>query len=502
MEAAVSNLEHISLEEAVQLGAVDSDFYGRFFFPKTVRQKSPEFHPDMDRILDDPNNRYVSFSIFRDGAKTTKVRLFLSKRVGYAISHTIMVVGKSQDHAKRTVKWLMKQVEFNRLWASTFNLRKGSKWTPEECEIYHGTDEYPITIIAVGITGSVRGVNIDDWRPDLIILDDPCDEENTATPEARQKMEDLVFGALQKSLSPATESPEATMVLMQTPLIAGDLLDVTLKDPQWASLVISCFKPDGTSSWESRYPTKTLLEDKEAHIRRNQLSLWMREKEVTIISRELAAFRAEWLKYYNIAPDGGLIYIGIDPTPPPKDTASAAIAVNKKLDDAVIMVIKYHGGNIYVLDYYITKSPDPAEFLSNFFRLAFMYNPFMVGIETTLHQRILKWELDREMLNRQAWYTVISVEDKRNKETRILQTVNRYASNGLVHVKPEHTEFIDQYSVYQALVPKQRDDILDAFTIALDLINPALEGVIIEGEFRDMTDESNIPALEDWRGAP
>lgn len=493
--------EQISLREVVDLAAVDGDFYAHTFFPKTVRQKSPPFHHDMDRLLDDTNNRFVSFSIFRDGAKTTKLRIFCSKRIAYGISHTILFVGKSQDHAKRSVKWLMRQVEYNRFWATTFGLRKGNKWTPEECEIWHDTDDYPITILAVGITGSIRGVNIDDYRPDLIILDDPCDEENTATPEARQKMEDLVFGALGKSLSPASESPAAMMCLAQTPLVEGDLLDVTLSDPQWASMKISCFNERGESSWPTRYPTKTLQADKEAHIARNQLSLWMREMEVTIISRELSAFKREWLQPYTVEPDGGLVYIGIDPTPPPKD-ANAAVAVNRKLDDAVIMVIKFHGGNVYVLDYYIAKSPDPGEFLSEFFRLAFTYRPFMVGIETTMHQRTLKWELDRQMLQRQQFYTVIPVEDKRKKETRILQAVSRYASNGLIYVKPTQTEFIEQYSRYQAMIPRQRDDILDAFTIALDLINPALEGVMIEGDFTHLTDESNIPELDDWRSAP
>ena len=52
------------------------------------------------------------------------------------------------------------------------------------------------------------------------------------------------------------------------------------------------------------------------------------------------------------------------------------------------------------------------------------------------------------------------------------------------------------------MIPRQKDDILDALTIALDLINPGLEGVTIEGDFTVLTDESNIPELEDWRGAP
>jgi hypothetical protein len=153
------------------------------------------------------------------------------------------------------------------------------------------------------------------------------------------------------------------------------------------------------------------------------------------------------------------------------------------------------------MDYHIAKSPDPGEFLAEFFKIAIIHRPFMVGIETTMHQRVLKWELDQAMFRRQQYYTVIPVEDKRKKEIRILQTVSRYASNRRIYVKKEHTEFIQQYGQYQSMVPRQRDDILDAFTIALDLVNPAMEGVTIEGDY-SVVDESNIPALEDWRGAP
>src|SRR4030066_1381637 len=206
---------NIAMAELVTLAAMDSELYARVFFPKTVRQTSPPFHREMDAVLDD-DSRLVAFMIFRDGAKTTKVRLFNSKRIAYGISRTIVVVGKSQDHARRTIEWLMRAVEFNSTWVQTFGLRKGTKWTSEEIEIFHGIDEVPIRVIALGITGSTRGINVDDYRPDLIIIDDPCDEENTATPEQREKTSERVFGALAKSLSPATECPDAKMALLQT----------------------------------------------------------------------------------------------------------------------------------------------------------------------------------------------------------------------------------------------------------------------------------------------
>jgi len=493
--------EEVGLEELVGLCAVDGNLYARTFFPQTARQNSPLFHREMDEILENPLNRFVGFEVFRGGAKTTKLRLFCSKRIAYGISHTIVFIGKSQDHAVKSVHWLKVQIEHNKLWAQTFNLRKGAKWTDSEIEIIHGTDEYPIRIIALGITGSVRGINVDDYRPDLIILDDPSDEENTATAEARNKISDLVFGALSKSLAPVSEAPDATMALAQTVLVKGDLIDSIMTDKQWASVRYSCFNDKGESAWPDRWTTEELLADKQAHVDRNQLSLWLREMECQLVTQENSAFLLSWLEYWDVLPPGGITYIGIDPTPPPKE-GNALKQVNMKLDDAVIMVIKYQGGKVYMADYYACKSPDPEEFVNKIFEMVFKWNPMMVGVETTLFQRMLKWYLEKEMLRRRSFFTLVPIEDKRKKETRIVQTVTRYASNSQLVVHRTHGEFIDQYSMFQAQATRQHDDFLDALTIAIDLINPGLEGATLEGDFTDITDESNIPEIEEWRGAP
>lgn len=494
--------EEVSVSELIELCAVDSALYASTFFPRTARQRSPKFHAEMDVVLEDPKNRFVAFKVFRGGAKTSKFRLFMSKRIAYGISHTIVIIGKSQDHAIKSVEWLMTQIEYNKRWADTFQLRRGKKWTSNEVEIIHGTDDYPIRVMALGITGSIRGINVDDYRPDLILLDDPCDEENTATFEQRDKISKLVFGALAKTLAPESEAPDATMALAQTPLDSDDLIENAMKDKQWASVKISCFNEAMKSVWEERWTTEVLLADKQAHIDRNQLSLWLREMECEVVTEESAAFRLEWLKYWEVLPEGGITYLSIDPTPPPKD-GNALKQINKKLDNAVIMAIKLYNGKVYLVDYYLTKSPNPEEFVNKFFEMAMEHRPMLTGVETTLFQRMLKWYIDKEMQRRQQFFTIMPIEDKRKKETRIIQGISRYASNGNLLVnKKLHPEFIEEYSKLQSGVTGQRDDMLDALTIGLDLINPALEGVVMEGDYTVVEDESNIPDQLDWRTAP
>ena len=492
-----SSKTEVTIQEAVKLGAADPEFFGRFFFPKTCRQPSPQFHRELDAALDDTEHRYVSAMIFRGGAKTSRLRLYVAKRIAYGISRTILFVGKSQEHAIKSLEWLQTAVEYNKLYAGTFGLRKGKKWTGTEIDIYHGTDEVPIRVIALGITGSVRGVNVDDYRPDLIVVDDPADEENTGTPEQRKKIAELFFGALAKSLAPRSEAPHAKMVLLQTVLNSDDLISLTVRDPQWKSLVYGCFDEGGESRWPDRFSTRELKDEKDAHIARNQLSLWLREMECKVVSQETSAFLASWLQYWVVVPEGGITMICCDPTPPPKDDSAGK--VTKKLDDAVVMVIRIAGGNVYVCDYYTTKSPDPDELIAKIFEFATNWHCQTLCLETVLFQRVLAKMLEKEMLSRRQWLTIKKVEDKRKKETRIRQEVSSRASHRRLFVHTSMTEFIEQYTAYPDV---NHDDILDCLTIGLSSINPWMETGTLEGEFSIVDDDDQIPQLTNWRGAP
>ena len=249
------------LKEIVELGALDGELYSRTFFPKTFRQPNAPFHRDMWQLLDS-THRQINMQVFRDGAKTTICRAYTSKRIAYGLARNILYIGKSEAHALRSIAWLRRQVEFNKVWAQTFGLRKGSRWTDEESEIIHEVEGASCWILGMGITGSVRGINRDDYRPDLIVLDDIVDEENAATVDQRNKINNLIYGAVARSLAPASENPDAKIVALQTPLNKEDYSTLATRDPEWVSRVYSCWtretqdaRPQAQeSSWPARRP--------------------------------------------------------------------------------------------------------------------------------------------------------------------------------------------------------------------------------------------------------
>lgn len=498
------NQSPISIDDAVALGAHDGCFFGHTFFPRAFKQESPYFHKQMDDILLDPETRYASFMMFRGSAKTTKTRCMVAQRISYAVSRVILVVGKSQEHAMRTVRWIKKAVEWNDKWTKTFQLSKGGKWSDAEIEIVHGKFEdenggpLRITVLAVGMTGSIRGINIEDMRPDFIIADDPCDEENTGTPEQRKKTNALFFGALEKSLAPKSENPYAMMVLLQTILNSSDLISLTVKARHWRSLVMPCFDEKGESVWPERKPTKELLEEKQNHIDIGELPLWLREMECKCVSEETASFKTTTLQFWDTLPEAGHTFLTVDPTPPAKDKTGQT-KLSDKLDDAVIMAMKALDNRIFVCEYYTCKSPDPDEFITKLFDMSKAWKTKTVVLETILFQRMVKWALEKRMQQERYYLNIITDEDdKRHKPDRIRQEVSARANNRMLYIHKDMTKLQDQFTMYPDV---NHDDVLDALSIGCKYIQPwMLAPNVYEGDYFEVNE--NAPRLENWRSAP
>jgi len=494
----------MDVSDVIALAAEDYEFYTRTFFPKTCQSATPKYHLDVDSDLCS-GARYVGIEIFRDGAKTTLLRLFASKRIAYCISRTIMVVGKGQDHAIKTIRWLKRQVEYNPKWSGAYRLRKGDKWTDEWIEIisdlFNDVDGQPvrINIVAYGLTGQIRGVNIDDYRPDLIVVDDPCDEENTGTPEQRKKIADLFFGALSRCLVPRAENPAALMCLLQTSLHPEDLINMAHRDSTWVTHKISCFDERGNSVWPQRKPTEELLREREGFAERGQLDLWMREMECTLINPQTSLFREEWLNYYDILPEKFAVILSIDPVPPPDD--SQMVKGTQDNDYEVICAIGIWRGKKFLLEYRMQRGHRPDWTITNFFEMATKWKPMFIAVETHNYQATLKWILEQEMKKRSQYYIVEGFGKGTGEKVKKMHLISG-AFSGLAtqrdfYIKPDMVEFISQFSMYPRV---GHDDVINAVAIALKKLKDKGD---IDAFLEDLEEESKNEREEEWdRGAP
>lgn len=502
----------IEIGELVRLCAVDNDLFGRTFFPKAIRQKAPAFHHEMDSLLDNPSFRLINLRCFRGSAKTTKLRVFLAKRIAYGISRSILYIGASEGHAARSVQWLRSAIEPLRsqdgqlrssFFSGTFGLSPGKKWTDTEIEIKRALDAHPVWVLGVGITGSIRGINFDDFRPDLIVLDDIVTDENAATFEQREKITDLVLGAVAGSLISEVEEPNAKIALLQSPIHADDVSARAAKAAGWRTATFGCWTPETadlpvdeqSSVWPELYPTETLRQKKLDAISTNSLSKFTREYECRLINPEACAFRPEWLSFTKDFPTGGTSVLAIDPVPPPSEASMKKNFQGKDYESQ--RVWRRVKGDYYCVDWRRNRGHEPNWSVVTAFELARKHRVSRIVVESVAYQRVLKWLLEKEMRRRGIYYQIVDYVDKRSKYARITTTMAGIASQGHLWVSPHDSEFVVQWGAYGS-PGLDHDDELDCSAIALsELVNPYLE---LGGD--DYGFEDDVPPLRVSRGAP
>ena len=467
-------LQRDKINEIVHLGAVDGVFYAHQWFPKAFRQSTPKFHRTIWNEMDDPESQFVGLECFRGSGKTTIMRAAVSKRIAYGLSRTIMLVGPEQKHPRRTIRWLAKQVLHNTPWAQTFGLYKGEKWSEEEIDIINESSGCRIAVIAFGLTGSIRGLNLDDYRPDFIGVDDPCDEENTGTETQREKLDALFFGNLQQSLAPRSEAPHSKMVLLQTGLHKDDLIHQAKRDPTWKTVELGIFDENGRSVWEERFPTQEMLAKKKAFIERNQLPYWLREMECKIVSKETAAFNTQMLKHYETLPSSMQVFAGIDPARETK--------LQTRAHKAAIVFIGVEKGISYLLEYWAAKNANPEILWQEFLRMAITWRPMITGIETVAYQKTLEWYFTQRMMQTNTPFTVRPYDDRRKKPDRIRQAFTQRIVMGTFQTRKDQHEFNAGLAEYTDDVDI---DLLDAGAIALDIATPWITATLFGEEGED-----------------
>ena len=493
----------VPLDELVELAAIDSELYCSTFLSGTFRQKGADGHRELWEAFDNPSEPRVNAQCFRGFGKTANFRAFMSKRIAYRISRTILYVGINQEKAVASVQWLRSQIERNKLWTSTFGLVQGRKWQEDQIEIRSTVTGDTSWIVAAGISSGLRGLNFDDYRPDLILIDDVVNEENSLTQDSRSKIEDLVFGAVYGSLAPPTEEPNAKMIMGQTPIHREDISARAAESSAWKTIHFPCWSKETLdlpselqrSSWEARFSTDYLQKLRASYLEMNKLSLWAREYECRLTTPENSAFRSDWLQYYDGEAPEGFSVIAVDPVPPPSDKQIEKGLKGK--DYECIMVVTKTSRGYFVREYYENRDADPLWTVAKIFELTRRYKVIRIAIEAVGYQRSLKNLVENEMKRTGQYYALSEVAAAKSKPVRITNTLAGLLAQGRIFARRSMTSLIRQISEYPQVA---HDDVLDALSIAVQDLGP--NTVTLGMDEFGYLDESDYPPLPQLQRCP
>lgn len=468
----------LTKEDILAMAARSGPFFASTFLPKDFPLAVPEFHSEIWQTIEDPENRYVSIEVFRDGAKTTLTRAFVLKSICFATCSVVVFTSESQKHARLSLEWMarrIKQKDSTRLTVGKFfGLSVGALDNRDELEIKNALFGTTVRIIGLGADSQVRGVNVDGDRPDLIVADDylPAEILSQATLDFYVTK---FFGALENALASRTMNPYAKLINLGTKSDKNDILGMCEVDPRYVCKKFSILTESGESAWPAKWSTKDLMLEKEAAAAKNMLSVWLREKECKLVKSETTIFKDSWLSLYDEEDDGWIYFLGVDPVPPP--SAKQIAEGLRKKDWEVWSVVGYKDGRFRLCEQTQNKGHDILWTLDEAFHMMRKYKPKAIGVEAIAYQRTIAYQLRERMKQEREYTQVIEVTDQRSKLHKIADTLSPLAQIGALEIHRSCSSFQTQFAEYPGV---EHDDHLDSAQIAINAAKTYLGGRFIQ----------------------
>lgn len=389
-EVAQPAVDHAELQ-AVQFDAdqlrtalkADAEFFIQFFMGDLLTTPVPDIHKEIFGLMTGVDvNRFVC-AIPRDHAKTTLAKLTC---VWYFLFHQptrfIAYLSNTAAVAIPAVKDVMDFLESPNCKAV---------FGPVEYSVKQdGVGYYEFTIAgkscilrAQGAGGQVRGLNIQNQRPNLVVIDDLESTEGAhsiATEESFKKLKTWFYGPFLKAL----DGFNSKIIQIGNMLSTRSLLYLHCKSRFWYSRVYGCIRADGTPLWPGKWSIESLRLDFEQYQEMGETELWFAEMMNMPMSGVHGLIKSEQIGYApQMHPsDSKIGFITVDLAISMQDKAhKTTVTVHKwNIDRQAWQIADYEGGQL-----------DPIQLWRLIVRLAFKWRIRVIGIEDEAYQASLQY---------------------------------------------------------------------------------------------------------------
>lgn len=362
----------------------DAEFFIEFFLSDQLDMPVPGFHKEIWAKLTDPTQERSLLAIPRDHAKTTLAKLavvwhwlFTQQRFCVYLSNTNAI---AKGACKDIIEFLnhpnfiavfgkvqiVKASEQESLWVFDLPLPGGRK---KRC-----------ILRAIGQGQQMRGINIDNQRPDFAVVDDVEDNENTESEGLQKKLDRWIFGPFIKALARKKKIVWLGNMLQKTSLLAR-----LSRNPKWNPVVFGSLVKDSLTGalkplWPGKWSVSALQEDFKEYKDLGLIETWMCEM-MNMPGHGENGFTQDQINYQAVpTPDGiKAAWITIDP----------AFGQNAHNDETAISVHVIPEVGVPMTVQCVHGHFDENRMFSETLALAQYWGAWTWGIEAVAAQRVL-----------------------------------------------------------------------------------------------------------------
>lgn len=311
----------------------------------------------------------------------------------------------------------------------------------------------PIILAALGAGGAVRGLNIKNARPDVMIFDDVQSREDADSAEVSSKLLKWMLGTAMKAKSPRGCMTLFVGNMYPTP---HSILKKLKANKHWTKFIVGGILQDGTSLWEELQPVKQLLEEYAADLESGHPEIFHAE----VLNDEDAALN-------NLIDFGKLPEYPYDEHEPHQGNFIIIDPANDKTnsDSVALLYGEVHQG-LPVAREIESERLSPGDTIMNAIQMGMRNNCYLIAIESVAYQAsLLYWfNFICQQQGITGFQCVEIYPGRRSKNARILDMFKSY-QKGELYIHPACRSLAhSEMTSFNPMKTNNIDNILDCVT--------------------------------------
>jgi hypothetical protein len=199
----------------------------------------------------------IALGIPRGFCKTTFLRLLALYIILFTSRNFILIINKSGELAENSLLSIKGMLDEPNIVSTFGNWRSNITRDTLDC-VQVSFRGRKIVIGAVGINGSIRGLNVLDRRPDVMLYDDIQDWANAESPVLSDQLLTHFTGTVMKA---GSKFRCTHLFIGNMYPFPGSILKKLKANPAWTSLIAGGLLADGESFWPELQSKEQLLEE-------------------------------------------------------------------------------------------------------------------------------------------------------------------------------------------------------------------------------------------------
>lgn len=470
---------HMDREDIITALHADGKFFINFFLADELKFPVPDFHIESWNLITAEMILYIALALPRGHAKTTLSKLCCVWYLLFTDTRFIVYVSNTSTIAAEACKDIIAYIRSDNFISIfgevSFEVnQEGHGFYKFWMHVPNGAGGFKkkfCILKALGAGQQVRGLNIDNERPQLAVVDDLEDNENTATPLMQKKLKVWFFGAFMKAMSKKRKKIIYLGNMLSNQSILFYLCE---KSQEWHTIRKGCLLSSGEPLWADLWPFEEIRKDYLEYQRNGLTALWFAEMMNMPMAEGTALIDPGNITYMPMIIPGqqSAAFITYDP----------AISQKTWANDSAIAVHAYVADRWQIAETVSGKFP-PEKVFYLLVELCLRWNTRVVGVEAGAYQLGLKviWEILSKTIEQS--FFVYEVPHKNRSKTERLAVWCAALTKKIWTLTEGDMVVTQQLINFDPLKSNNVDDVIDACSMGVVMTEQYMSQIMEQFRF-------------------